>query len=165
MMLAAPGVALPDITLPSTAGKPVNMARLAGTAVIFCYPWTGRPGHPNPPDWDTIPGAHGSTPQAQGYSERADDFAALGVTVYGLSFQDTAWQQELRQRLALRIHFLSDAGMSFAEALRLPTFQTGGRRYLQRLTLFATDGIIAALRFPVPDPAADAAEVLQLLSR
>ena len=46
-----------------------NPARIQGPAVIFCYPFTGRPGYPNPPNWDHITGAHGSTPQAIAYSE------------------------------------------------------------------------------------------------
>ena len=54
-----------ELELEATSGAPVNPARIIGPAVIFCYPFTGRPGYPNPPNWDHIKGAHGSTPQAQ----------------------------------------------------------------------------------------------------
>ena len=67
------GRRMPDLALPTTAGRSVNFAELSGRAVVFCYPWTGRPGQPNPPSWDDIPGAHGSTPEAEGSVPRALD--------------------------------------------------------------------------------------------
>jgi hypothetical protein len=36
--------------------------------------------------------------------------------------------------------------------------------YLQRMTFALQDGVITAVRFPVPEPEQDAAEVLALLS-
>src|SRR5690606_38452146 len=63
------GLVVPDIELPSTDGGAVSLARLDKGAVVFIYPWTGRPGLPNPPGWDEIPGAHGSTPQALGFQD------------------------------------------------------------------------------------------------
>ena len=48
-------------------GEPVNLARRPGRAIVFVYPWTGRAGVANPPDWDDIPGAHGSTPETEGF--------------------------------------------------------------------------------------------------
>ena len=68
------GRRMPDIELPTTAGRSVSFARLAGRAIVYCYPWTGRPGEPNPPGWDDIPGAHGSTPQAEGFRDLYDGF-------------------------------------------------------------------------------------------
>jgi peroxiredoxin len=78
-VLAAVGQALPDVELPATTGAPVNLRRLPGSTVIFCYPWTGRPGLPDPPGWDNIPGAHGSTPQAQAYAALHADFVKNDV--------------------------------------------------------------------------------------
>ena len=63
--LSALAPRVPNVELEATSGAPVNPARIIGPAVIFCYPFTGRPGYPNPPNWDHIKGAHGSTPQAQ----------------------------------------------------------------------------------------------------
>src|SRR5690606_16757096 len=69
------GLALPDIALPATSGRMMSLARVPGRAVVFCYSWTGRPGAPNPPDWDTLPGAHGSTPEAEGFRDLYPGFA------------------------------------------------------------------------------------------
>jgi len=71
------GRRMPDIELPTTAGRTVSLARLAGRSIVYCYPWTGRPGEPNPPGWDDIPGAHGSTPQLEGFRDSRKQLAAL----------------------------------------------------------------------------------------
>jgi len=46
------GRRMPNVDLEATSGSPVNPAKIIGPAVIFCYPFTGRPGYPNPPNWD-----------------------------------------------------------------------------------------------------------------
>ena len=156
------GRKLPEVMLPSTGGVMEMPARIKGCCVIFCYPWTGRPGHANPPDWDKIPGAHGSTQQAQAYSKAYEDFRTLDVKLFGLSLQDTDWQHEFAQRSQLAFALLSDASREFSSALDLPVFTTGGTDYLQRLTLVARAGIIVALRFPVSHPEKDAQETLKI---
>lgn len=158
-----PGLAMPDIALPATT-SPVNLASLPGTAVLFIYPWTGRPGLPNPPDWDLIPGAHGSTPEAEGFRDVHAAFTALGVAVFGLSTQDADHHAELAARLALPYPLLSDAGFAFTCALRLPTFETGGVTYLRRLTLVVRDGGLVTAFYPVHPPDTHASEVLAWLS-
>src|SRR4029078_12139861 len=60
-----PGTILPNVNLPATNGGEVCLATHSGRSIVAIYPWTGRPGLPNPPDWDIIPGAHGSTPELQ----------------------------------------------------------------------------------------------------
>jgi peroxiredoxin len=157
------GRRLPDVELPATSGSSVNPGRLKGLAVLFCYPWTGRPGHPNPPHWDEIPGAHGSTPQAVAYSEAYGKFRKLGVGLFGISLQDSEWQREFVQRQKLAYRLLSDIGRKFSGDLGLQAFTTGGIDYLQRLTLITNNGIITTARFPVPSPEKDASEVLDLL--
>ena len=154
------GRRLPDVELSATSGSAVNLARLHGPAVIFCYPWTGRPGVANPPHWDEILGAHGSTPQAQAYSESYGNFRRLGVKLFGLSLQDTEWQQEFIKRNGLTFRLLSDQRRRFSERLGLPLFETGGVDYLQRITFLTRDGTITALRYPVPSPETDAEEAL-----
>lgn len=159
------GTALPDVSLPSTHGGFVSLAGWPRRAVVFFYPYTGRPGTPDPPNWDAIPGAHGSTPEAMGFRDRYEAFTALGTDIFGLSGQDTAWQREFAERAELPFALLSDSGFGFADALRLPRFETGGIAYLQRLTLIVADGKIADTMYPVDQPAAHAAEVLDKLSR
>ena len=157
------GLPLPDVALPATGGGAVNLAHAGGLAVVFVYPWTGRPGLADPPGWDTIPGAHGSTPEAEGFRDHHADFRALGATVYGFSTQDGEHQRELVQRLRLPFEILSDSDLAFAGALRLPSFAIDGVTYLKRLTLIVRDGRIAHTFYPVHPPAAHAAEVLAFL--
>jgi peroxiredoxin len=158
------GRTLPDLSLSATDRTLVNPRRLAGSVVIFCYPWTGRPGLPNPPDWDSILGAHGSTPQAQTYAATFGEFSARRTRVFGLSLQSAEYQREFASRCGLPFALLSDAAQEFSRALELPVFATGGITYLHRLTLIAHDGVVSAVRYPVPDPDGDAASVLDLLA-
>ncbi len=158
------GMPVPAIPLPSTSGQPVSLATLPGRTILFVYTWTGRPGLPNPPAWDDIPGAHGSTPELEGVRNLASSFASLDTAVYGLSSQSNAWQNEFAQRQKLNFHLLSDEGLAFADALRLPRFETGSAVYLRRLTLSICDGAIDWVFYPVHPPDTHARDVLAWLT-
>ena len=158
-----PGLTLPRNSLPATTGREICIADAPGTSVVIIYPWTGRPGVPDPPNWDDIPGAHGSTPELEGFRDLAGEFATLNAALFGLSRQTTDWQREMAARIRLPFPILSDADGRFASALSLPSFATGGEIYLKRLTLIVSSGIIETLFFPVPDPASHAGEVLRWL--
>jgi hypothetical protein len=58
-----PGMKLPDLALPATSGGAVNLARLAGCAVLYLYPRTGVPGVDLPPDFQF----EHSSPQHRGW--------------------------------------------------------------------------------------------------
>lgn len=162
--LLVAGTRLPDTALESTHGTPVNLAQLKGRAVLFIYPYTGTPGQPNPLDWDTIPGAHGSTPQAEGFRDAYRQFSDVGFEVFGLSGQTSADQTAFASRTALPFQLLSDAGFAFANALRLPRFSTGGVVYLRRITLILHDGVITQSIYPVHPPDTHARAVLELIA-
>ena len=153
------GRRMPDVALPTTAGTEVSFARLPGWAIVYCYPWTGRPGFPDPPGWDDIPGAHGSTPQTQGFRDLYAGFRQVDTEVFGLSTQATEYQRELAERLQVPFQIVSDAQFALQRALALPTFATSGVTYLKRLTLAVRDGRIERVYYPVPSPAAHAREV------
>jgi peroxiredoxin len=157
------GTRLPDIALPSTLGGEINLGTWQGSAIIYVYPWTGRPGLADPQGWDEIAGAHGSTPETAGFRDRYARFLELGVEVFGLSTQDTEHQLELSVRLGLPFPLLSDAAFRMQKTLRLPTFEAGGAPYLRRLTLYVCDGRIGHLFYPVHPPEAHAVEVLDWL--
>jgi peroxiredoxin len=89
----APGIALPAMALPATDGKAIDLAAVPGRSVVIVYPWTGRPGHPNPPGWDDIQGAHGSTPELEGFRDHHADFKRLGIQLFGVSRQTTDYQR------------------------------------------------------------------------
>jgi peroxiredoxin len=158
----SPGGALPSVILLATDGSRIDVAALPGRSLLIIYPWSGRPGCPNPPNWDDIPGAHGSTPELEGFRDRYAEFVGLGVRVIGLSRQTTAYQHELVQRLKLPFPILSDAEGRFSAALNLPAFTTGGETYLKRLTLLIS-GKIERVFYPVADPADHASDVLSSL--
>ena len=159
-----PGTKLPSIALPATSGELVDLAALPGRSLVAVYPWTGRPGLPNPPNWDDIQGAHGSTPELEGFRDLFAEFERRGVRIFGLSGQTTDYQSEMVTRLGLPFPILSDASGAFASALALPRFTTGDANYLKRLTLLIEAGSIAHVFFPVADPARHAGEVLQWLA-
>ena len=75
-----PGTRLPDIALPSTRGGEINLGTRPGAAIVYVYPWTGRPGLADPPGWDDIAGAHGSTPETAGFRDHYATFPALGAS-------------------------------------------------------------------------------------
>lgn len=154
------GTPLPAIALASSAGVGIDLSRLAGRAVVFVYPYTGAPGVPNPPRWDEIAGAHGSTPEAEGFRDLMPEFAVRGVKVFGLSGQPSADQQAFARRAGITYLLLSDEGLRFADALRLPRFETGGVVYLKRLTLIVRDGRVERCIYPVHPPHTHAADVL-----
>ena len=63
-----PGMSLPPIALPATGGTTVDLAAVQGRSVVIVYPWTGRPGHPNPPDWDLIPARTVRRPSSKAFA-------------------------------------------------------------------------------------------------
>jgi peroxiredoxin len=161
-----PGQAVPALTLPSTAGEPVDLAAAAGdTLVLFCYPMTGRPGEDPPPGWDEIPGARGCTPQACAFRDHHDELAGLGARALGLSAQSQEEQLEAAGRLGLPYPLLSDPDLALAAAMGLPTFEAAGRRLYRRLTLVARAGRVAHVVYPVFPPDRNAAEVAAWLRR
>lgn len=159
-----PGCLMPDIELPTTAGRSISLAKLPGRTIVFIYPFTGRSGVIDPPGWDDIPGAHGSTAEAQGFRNLDSSFASLDTRVIGLSGQSTDWHRELVERLGLPFEIASDDGFRLGDALRLPTFEAGGVTFLKRLTLALHDGRIEHPFYPVHPPDTHARDVLAWLT-
>jgi peroxiredoxin len=152
---------LPNLALPATDGAAVNLAKLAGRTVIYIYPRTGVPGIDPPAGWDAIPGARGCTPQSCSFRDHFAELKSLGVArVFGLSSQDTAYQQEAATRLHLPFPILSDEKLALAEALKLPTFSAAGMTLLKRMALVIDDGVITKAFYPVFPPDQSAAQVI-----
>lgn len=158
------GAALADVTLPATSGAPVNLSKLKGRTVVYVYPRTGVPGVDAPPGWDDIPGARGCTPQSCSFRDHFDDLKRLGVAqLYGLSTQDTAYQQEVATRLHLPFAILSDEKLVLTKAMKLPTFTTSGMTLLKRMAWVVDDGKIIKVFYPVFPPDKNAADVIAWL--
>ena len=158
------GARLPDIALAATDGSSVNLSRLAGRTVVYIYPRTGVPGVDTLPGWDQIPGARGCTPQSCSFRDHFGELKRLGVAqLYGLSTQDTAYQQEAATRLHLPFAILSDEVLALTKALDLPTFVTSGMTLLKRMALVIDDGKITKVFYPVFPPDKNAQEVIAWL--
>jgi peroxiredoxin len=126
-----PGLAVPSLLLPSTAGRAIDLTkRDAARTVVYCYSMTGVPGAPLPEGWDLISGARGCTPQACAFRDHYQELATFEAELFGLSTQTTGYQREMAERLHLPFEILSDAKLTFANALKLPTFEAGGMRLI-----------------------------------
>ncbi|MFE9819917.1 peroxiredoxin [Streptomyces sp. NPDC005773] len=160
-----PGRPVPDVELPDTTGGTVALHDLGeGRSIVYCYPLTGRPDTDLPEGWNTIPGARGCTSEACDFRDHHDDLKAAGVThVFGLSSQDTAYQQEVVDRLRLPFPMLSDTGFRLSALLGLPTFRADGVPLYKRITLVIRDGVIEHVFYPVFPPNTHAQQVLEWL--
>jgi peroxiredoxin len=155
------GLSLPELVLESSRGR-VNVREFD---VVYVYPKTGRPGEPEIPGWDDIPGARGCTPQSCAFRDVAREFDELGVRLAGLSAQTLDDQLEFAERNHIPYPVVADPERRLGAALRLPTFQAGGLTLYKRLTLVAEGGEIVKVFYPVFPPDANAAEVLAWLRK
>ena len=162
-----PGARVPSVRLRSTAGHWVDVAEIAERpAVLFFYPRTGEAGQPAGPAWDAIPGARGCTPQSCGFRDRHREFGALGVAVYGVSTQETAYQREFVERNHVPFEMLSDCDLSLTRTLRLPTFEYpvargGPTTLIKRIAWYVDRGRIERIWYPVYPPDRNAETVLE----
>ncbi len=161
------GMALPNLALRSTSNRLVNLAKIttAPRIVIYAYPMTGRPDRPLPTGWDDIPGARGCTPETCGFRDHRKDLAKLHAAVFGVSTQDTEYQQEMVKRLEVPFEVLSDQRLELVTALRLPTFQVDGMTLMKRLTIIARGGRIEKVFYPVFPPDTHAEAVIEWLAQ
>jgi peroxiredoxin len=155
---------VPSIKLPSTANTSENLAQLPGLTILFTYPRTGAPNETIPAEWDAIPGARGCSPQACSFRDSLVAFRSHGVNrIFGLSTQDTAYQQEARERLHLSYDLLSDEKLEFVQAMNMPTFAWQGSALVKRSILAIVDGTVVKVWYPVFPPDASAKIVLEWL--
>lgn len=155
------GMELPSVPLPSTAGGTVDLSELTGRTVVYVFPRAGNPSRPPLVEgWNLIPGARGCTPQSCAFRDHHGELAALGAAVFGLSIQSPEDQAEIAARLHLPFGLLSAAGLDFARALNLPTFEVAGMVLIKRLTLIVRDGVIETVFYPVFPPDQNAEQVI-----
>jgi peroxiredoxin len=157
---------LPGIELIATNGARVDLSRLSGTLVLFCYPRTGRPGEPSlVEDWDLIPGARGCTTQACNFRDLYSDLCQAGIRhLFGLSTQTPEYQREAVERLHLPFPLLSDEHLELTRALRLPTLDIAELVLTKRLTLVAHAGRVIHVFYPVFPPDQNAERTLSWIT-
>jgi peroxiredoxin len=162
-----PGVEIPVVRLPATTGGTLDVVAPTAFTVLFLYPMTGVPGKPLPEGWMTLPGAFGCTAESCAYRDLAAEFADRDATIHGVSTQTPAEQREFADREHIPYPLLSDAGHDLVAALRLPVLSVAGHpRRIRRATLIAgRDRRLRDVLYPIPDPAANAADALAALDR
>jgi peroxiredoxin len=164
-----PGSRVPSVRLGSTGGRVVDVAEAAARpTVFFFYPRTGEPGKAAGPEWDAIPGARGCTPQSCGFRDLHREFTKLGVAVFGVSTQETAYQGEFVERNHVPFELLSDRDLLITRALRLPTFEYpvergGPATLIKRMAWYVEWGRIERIWYPVFPPDRNAETVLAWL--
>jgi peroxiredoxin len=158
-----PGARMPSLVLESSQG-PVDLAELcAELGVLYVYPRTGKPGVESLPGWDEFPGARGCTPQSCAFRDHAEELAALGALVAGLSAQSLEDQTEFAERTHMPYPVLADPDLGAAQALGLPTFSIAGHRLYRRLALVVRHGRIEKVFYPVFPPDRNAGDVVAYL--
>jgi peroxiredoxin len=160
-----PGMQLPSVLLSSTRGRVVDLAKISGRTVVYCYPRTGTPDKDPPRGWNEIPGARGCTPQSCAFRDHYQELRMLGAEVFGLSTQDSDYQKEAVARLHLPFSLLSDEKLIFTKALNLPTFEVEGLTLIKRLTLVIRDGFVEHVFYPVFPPDKNADKVIECLGK
>ena len=91
------GMKLREIELSCTDGTSINLGIQTNHCVIYIYPMAGQPDVALPEGWDSIPGARGCTPQSCGFRDLNHELEQH-TQIYGLSSQDTNYQQEAKSR-------------------------------------------------------------------
>jgi peroxiredoxin Q/BCP len=123
----------PNFTAPADGGREVSLAQFAGKPVVlYFYPKDDTPG---------------CTKQAIGFSELADDFAAAGAVVIGVSKDTAAKHDKFRDKHGLKVILASDADGDVCERYGVWVEKSMyGKTYLgiERATfLIGADGKVA----------------------
>jgi peroxiredoxin len=158
------GATLPRLELPSTIGRELDVCDAgASFTVLFLYPMTGTPGRPLPEGWMEIPGAFGCTAHSCAYRDHLSEFEELDASVRGISTQSPEEQMEFSTRERIPYPLFSDADLRLKQAMRLPTFDAGGKERFKRASLIIHGRRITRILYPITDPAANAGETLAVV--
>ncbi len=156
------GTPLPALTLPSTAGRDVDLGEVAATQhlVLFFYPGD-REGL-------VYPELAGCTPEACAFDAGGAMLRGAGAAVFGVSLQSTPQQRAFIEREGLALEMLSDVRERLTQCLGIPVWMSrSGERFVDRVTLvFARgQGLAQVIREAAPEAhAGHALEALQALA-
>jgi peroxiredoxin Q/BCP len=150
MTIPTPGTQAPDFTLPRDGGGTVMLSALRpGRVVIYFYPKD-----------DTS----GCTLEARDFTDLGAEFAALGVTVIGISKDSVASHDKFVKKHALGVILASDEGGTTCEDYGVWVEKSMyGKTYMgiQRATfLISADGTVEKA-WPKVSAKGHAAEVLE----
>ena len=124
---------------------------------------TGQPNVALPDGWDEIPGARGFTLQSCSFRDNFQTLLDLNVQLYGLSTQNSEYQQEAAIQLHLPFPLLSDEPLMFTHQLNLPVFEVNQMQLNKRVTLIAYDSVIQHYFYSVFPPDKNVNDVIDWL--
>jgi peroxiredoxin Q/BCP len=138
------GQSLPDLDLTTENGEHIGTAELKGQkTVLYFYPQDDTPG---------------CTKEACAFRDRMDDYAEVGIRVYGVSLDSPESHREFRAKYDLNFPLLTDEGGRASEALGV---LRENRRRANRVTfLLDPEGRISRV-YPEVSPETHADEILQ----
>src|SRR5919199_4086709 len=137
MAVIAAGQPAPEFSLARREGEPFTAADLDGrTTLLVFYPFAFSPV---------------CTDQLSLYHEVRDDFAARGVTVYGVSCDATYSQEAFRQQLGIDIEQLSDFEPKGATCRAFGVLHPGG--FPQRALVIVGPDAVVRWSHEAPTPA------------
>ncbi|MBT2524940.1 winged helix-turn-helix transcriptional regulator [Streptomyces sp. ISL-99] len=146
------GTRLPELRLLGMDGDSRDPVADTPYTVLYCFPGAYARPEAYPPGWAEVPGAPGCTLESCTYRDRLAEFTAAGATVHGVSVQRPDEQRAFADKERLGFPLLSDADLTLAAALRLPTFRAAGMSRLKRLTLVVErDRTVRQALYPVTD--------------
>jgi DNA-binding HxlR family transcriptional regulator/peroxiredoxin len=161
------GQQVPALRLTDAHDRPADPVGDSSWTVLYCFAGAyARSDRGYPPGWSDIPGAAGCTLESVTYRDRLPELTGAGAVVHGVSTQRPDQLRAFERSQRLGFPLLSDADLTLAAALRLPTFRAGGVDRLKRATLIIdAERTIREVVYPVPDPAGSVGDVLTLLAR
>ncbi|MFF3337226.1 winged helix-turn-helix transcriptional regulator [Streptomyces flavidovirens] len=146
------GTRLPELRLLGMDGDSRDPVADTPYTVLYCFPGAYARPEACPPGWAEVPGAPGCTLESCTYRDQLAEFTAAGATVHGVSVQRPDEQRAFADKERLGFPLLSDADLTLAAALRLPTFRAAGMSRLKRLTLVVErDRTVRQVLYPVTD--------------
>jgi thioredoxin-dependent peroxiredoxin len=149
---------LPDVRLPATSGRTVDLAAEAGRAhlVLFFYPGD-REGL-------RYPELAGCTPEACAFRDALADFAAADCLVLGVNLHATSRQREFVEREQLGFELLSDTEQLLTDALGVAIWRSSaGEAFVVRSTVVVRRGGTVVHAEEVTDPVEHVARILAVV--
>lgn len=164
------GMPLPALKLEWMPGQRLDVGRLGrAPLVIYCHPGAEPEGVPGDFEADfegedpVCEAATADLAECRSFAERCLEFDSMRHRVVGVSSQSARSILSLASHEALPHVLLSDDRLELADEMGLPTFEVDGVCHYERLTMIVREGRVEKVFYPVPDPAAHAAEVARWL--
>jgi peroxiredoxin len=155
---------LPSLELEWMPGEWLDVRSLGSRPlVLYCHPGI-ESGVSESADHGDGQALGADAAECRSFAERELELASMNHRVVGVSSQSATCQLDLATQEALPHVMLSDARLELAEEMGLPTFEVDGVRLYERATLIVRDGRVQKVFYPIPDPAAHAAEVVEWLA-